>query len=276
MSIDAPSIERRLSTRVATPVRSRFATPSDNQEFPGRQASPQTRYRRVRSPFGSSHRNFPGGGCAKYDPYGKVTVLEPDGVTVRNGSAYGNQIGFTGRRLDAETGLMYYRARMYSGELGRFVSRDPWMRHGLSQASRHPATETSPSLGSHAVFDQLVISKYGPRFLVELKAFGPYEENVQRLEGQQRALAINGSFAPSALDGYPNGMNSYAAYFIPNGLDASGEKIVTAACCTYCACALGIELTELSWGIIKSNLNGLKGGGYAACVCCGIALFTIL
>ncbi|MDZ7620317.1 MAG: RHS repeat-associated core domain-containing protein, partial [Patescibacteria group bacterium] len=29
------------------------------------------------------------------------------------------------RRLDEETGLMYYRNRMYHAELGRFVSRDP-------------------------------------------------------------------------------------------------------------------------------------------------------
>jgi RHS repeat-associated protein len=46
-------------------------------------------------------------------------------VTTRTSSAVGNPITFTGRRLDAETGLMYYRARMYSIELGRFVGRDP-------------------------------------------------------------------------------------------------------------------------------------------------------
>jgi len=60
-----------------------------------------------------------------FDPYGKVTVLEPDGVTVRAESAYGNPLTFTGRRLDGETGLMYFRVRMYHAGLGRFVSRDP-------------------------------------------------------------------------------------------------------------------------------------------------------
>ena len=59
-----------------------------------------------------------------YDPYGKVKILAADGVTVLAGSSVGNPWTFTGRRLDGETGLMYYRTRMYSAELGRFLQRD--------------------------------------------------------------------------------------------------------------------------------------------------------
>lgn len=59
-----------------------------------------------------------------YDPYGKVSVLEANGTTVRDVSLYGNPWTFTGRRMDQETGLMYYRNRMYDVGLGRFVSRD--------------------------------------------------------------------------------------------------------------------------------------------------------
>ena len=51
-------------------------------------------------------------------------MLAPDGVTTRAASSYNQQVGFTGRYLDKETGLHYYRTRYYSGNLGRFISRD--------------------------------------------------------------------------------------------------------------------------------------------------------
>ena len=37
----------------------------------------------------------------------------------------GNPFRYTGRRLDAETGLYYYRARYYSPTIGRFLQTDP-------------------------------------------------------------------------------------------------------------------------------------------------------
>ncbi|MFP4028574.1 MAG: RHS repeat-associated core domain-containing protein [Candidatus Brocadiia bacterium] len=60
----------------------------------------------------------------KYSAYGEPKILDPDG-TERGKSVVGNPYMFQGRRLDAETGLYYYRNRYYSAALGRFVTRDP-------------------------------------------------------------------------------------------------------------------------------------------------------
>jgi len=61
----------------------------------------------------------------RYDAYGKRTVTNAAGTPIA-ASTIGQQRGFTGYYLDAETGLYYARARMYSAGLGRFVGRDPW------------------------------------------------------------------------------------------------------------------------------------------------------
>lgn len=60
----------------------------------------------------------------EYDPYGNVTILDGQ-FQPRASSVIGNPYLFTGRRLEAETGLYYYRARHYDPETGRFLQRDP-------------------------------------------------------------------------------------------------------------------------------------------------------
>jgi RHS repeat-associated protein len=48
-----------------------------------------------------------------YGPFG-----EPNQLT-------GTSFRFTGQRLDADTGLYYFKARWYSAYLGRFLQTDP-------------------------------------------------------------------------------------------------------------------------------------------------------
>lgn len=66
-----------------------------------------------------------------YDAYGAVTVTDGAGTAVPLNargtphSAIGNPSTFTGRQLDEETGLYFYRARYLHPSDGRFVQRDP-------------------------------------------------------------------------------------------------------------------------------------------------------
>ncbi len=59
-----------------------------------------------------------------YETFGKLTIKNASGTTLTT-SALGNRFTFTGREWDSETGLYYYRARYYSPNTGRFLSRDP-------------------------------------------------------------------------------------------------------------------------------------------------------
>ena len=52
----------------------------------------------------------------EYDAFGNV---------INQTSSVVNPYGYTGRRLDSESGLMYYRARYYDPSIGRFITVDP-------------------------------------------------------------------------------------------------------------------------------------------------------
>jgi RHS repeat-associated protein len=58
-----------------------------------------------------------------YDLYGKTTFSSPAGVA-NAASTIGNSYTFTGRRVDGESGLLDFRSRVYSADLGRFLQRD--------------------------------------------------------------------------------------------------------------------------------------------------------
>ncbi|MCP3917457.1 MAG: RHS repeat protein [bacterium] len=60
-----------------------------------------------------------------YSAYGTATIYDADFRAPLDGSAIDNPYMFTGRRLDARTGYLYFRNRDYSPELGRFTTRDP-------------------------------------------------------------------------------------------------------------------------------------------------------
>ncbi len=95
----------------------------------------------------------------QYEAFGRQTVLVPG----RNGladararagvSSLDNPYLYTGRRLDGETGLYYYRARYFDPLMGRFLGRDPigiWgdvqnLGNGYTYAANNPVNGVDPA-----------------------------------------------------------------------------------------------------------------------------------
>jgi RHS repeat-associated protein len=86
-----------------------------------------------------------------YTAYGDPGVLDANYTGDSDGlSDIANATTYTGRSLDTETGLYYYRNRYYHAQLGRFVGRDPivYFAGSLSiygYANGSPGTNTDPS-----------------------------------------------------------------------------------------------------------------------------------
>ncbi|MCO4755927.1 MAG: hypothetical protein KC478_15715 [Bacteriovoracaceae bacterium] len=60
-----------------------------------------------------------------YSSFGKVLkIVDSSGTDVTSNPLAKTSYGFTNREHDAESGMMYYRARYYQPEIGRFISED--------------------------------------------------------------------------------------------------------------------------------------------------------
>ena len=71
------------------------------------------------------HANHQGSIIAMSDSAGNVTEQHSYDSYGNSDDLTGSPFRYTGRRLDAETGLYYYRARYYSPAIGRFLQTDP-------------------------------------------------------------------------------------------------------------------------------------------------------
>jgi RHS repeat-associated protein len=86
-----------------------------------------------------------------YEDYGESAVLDAAGSPLP-GSAVGNPYRYTGRRLDTESGLSYYRTRYLDHRAGRFTTRDSvgiWtdgynLGNGYTYAASNPHTMVDP------------------------------------------------------------------------------------------------------------------------------------
>jgi RHS repeat-associated protein len=93
-----------------------------------------------------------------YSPYGEIAVFDGAGVLRTDGTtSYGLSVAYTGRKLDRESGLYFFRARYHDPRLGRFTTRDPlfypdgpnayaaWM--GVGDVDPIGQTSTDPLFG---------------------------------------------------------------------------------------------------------------------------------
>ena len=65
-----------------------------------------------------------------YTAYGKRSVLNAAGVVIQK-STVGQQVGFQGRAIDPESGIIGFRNRYLSPTLGRWVNRNNYMEAGI-------------------------------------------------------------------------------------------------------------------------------------------------
>lgn len=96
----------------------------------------------------------------EYEDYGKVRYLESDGITEKSLSSIENRYLFTGRELDPETGIYYFRARHYSPDSGRFIQRDPLgiadQINPYTYVGNNPHTRLDPSgMGGYGIGEWL-------------------------------------------------------------------------------------------------------------------------
>ncbi len=56
-----------------------------------------------------------------YTPYGVLTIYDATWSNIRSASSYDVEYTYTGRRLDGETGLYYYRHRIYHAAAGEVL-----------------------------------------------------------------------------------------------------------------------------------------------------------
>jgi RHS repeat-associated protein len=61
-----------------------------------------------------------------YSAFGKLLgIQDANAADITASPVLVPEYGYTGRELDSESGLMYYRARYYNPDIGRFLQRDP-------------------------------------------------------------------------------------------------------------------------------------------------------
>jgi RHS repeat-associated protein len=215
-----------------------------------------------------------------YDAYGKHTVFQhgpngvvdwggDDAITPGGASGPGNPHMFTGRRLDAETLLYYYRNRYYNADQGRFISRDKLaFRPYLTEITemdlapggpRIPGRRPQPQSPESPRAAPAPPSEPLPRALVPAQPKvwapgGPIHGGRPVPMPQPRAPALGGPIPGGRPVPMPQGMNLYeygrgnpGRYTDPLGWEATEIKVTDLA------------KVLMQWAPVKSEIDKAKG-----------------
>jgi RHS repeat-associated protein len=124
---------------------------------------------------------------------GSGNLASSNGYDTFGNRTQGNsRFGYTGREHDPDTGLMYYRARWYSPETGRFISEDPIGLAGginlYAYVGNNPLMYTDPS-GHHPLGILIGILGAGALGVAEHSKTKKNEQCVA-FHGMRRKMAV--------------------------------------------------------------------------------------
>jgi len=144
-----------------------------------------------------------------YGAFGElIGVRDAYGADVSAAPPVNTSYGFTGREKDSESNMLYYRARYYVPEIGRFLQKDPEPGRLLL-----PLAVINAYIYVSNNSQNLTDPKGELWFLVAILAFGALQAGLNIREAQQQGVHDFGKLLGIGLTGFATGALSAAVSF---------------------------------------------------------------